>query len=32
MGRAEMRRVSGLPQTVETTKRVPDALKGQETT
>jgi hypothetical protein len=31
MGRTEMRRVSGLPQTVETTKRVPDALKGQET-
>jgi len=32
MGRTEMRRVSGLPRTVETTKRVPDALKGQETT
>lgn len=32
MGRADMRRVSGLPRTVETTKRVPDALKGQETT
>jgi hypothetical protein len=31
MGRTEMRRVSGLPRTVETTKRVPDALKGQET-
>jgi hypothetical protein len=32
MGRTEMRRVSGLTRTVETTKRVPDALKGQETT
>jgi hypothetical protein len=32
MGRTEMRRVNGLPRTVETTKRVPDALKGQETT
>jgi hypothetical protein len=32
MGRAEMKRVNGLPRTMETTKRVPDALKGQETT
>ena len=32
MGRKEMRRVSGMPRTLETTKRVPDALKGQETT
>lgn len=31
MGKAEMKRVNGLPRTVETTKRVPDALKGQET-
>jgi len=32
MGKAEVKRVNGLPRTVETTKRVPDALKGQETT
>lgn len=32
MGKTEMKRVNGLPRTVETTKRVPDALKGQETT
>ena len=32
MGRQDMRRVSGMPRTLETTKRVPDALKGQETT
>lgn len=32
MGRKEMKRVSGMPRTLETTKRVPDALKGQETT
>jgi len=32
MGRADIRRVRGMPRTVETTKRVPDALKGQETT
>jgi hypothetical protein len=32
LGRADMRRVAGMPRTVETTKRVPDALKGQETT
>jgi hypothetical protein len=32
MGRREMKRVSGMPRTLETTKRVPDALKGQETT
>lgn len=31
MGKSEMKRVNGLPRTVETTKRVPDALKGQET-
>lgn len=31
-GRKDMRRISGMPRTVETTKRVPDALKGQETT
>jgi hypothetical protein len=32
MGRTDMRRISGMPRTVETTKRVPDALKGQEST
>jgi len=32
MGRKDMKRISGMPRTVETTKRVPDALKGQETT
>ena len=31
-GRSRLRRVEGVPRTVETTKRVPDALKGQETT
>jgi hypothetical protein len=32
MGRTDLKRISGMPRTVETTKRVPDALKGQETT
>lgn len=32
MGRQDLARVGGMPQTVETTKRLPDALKGQETT
>ena len=31
MGRADLKRVGGMPRTVETTKRLPDALKGQET-
>ena len=32
MGRTDLKRISGMPRTLETTKRVPDALKGQETT
>ncbi len=32
MGRTEMTRIGGMPRTIETTKRVPDAVKGQETT
>ena len=32
MGRTDLKRISGMPRTVETTKRVPDALKGQEST
>lgn len=30
MGRKELKNVHGVPQTVETAKRVPDALKGNE--
>jgi len=30
LGRAEMKRISGLPQTTETLGKVPNALKGQE--
>jgi len=30
MGRSEMKKVSGMPRTVETTKQIPDALKGNE--
>ena len=30
MGRKELKKVQGIPQTTETAKRVPDALKGNE--
>jgi len=30
MGRREIKQVKGLPRTVETTKEIPDALKGHE--
>ena len=30
IGRREMKKVSGVPRTVETTKQIPDALKGHE--
>lgn len=30
MGRSQLQKVKGLPQTVETAKKVPDALKGNE--
>ena len=30
MGRGQLKKVSGLPRTVETAKKVPDALKGNE--
>ena len=30
VARAQMKKVSGLPQTAETVRQVPDALKGQE--
>jgi hypothetical protein len=30
LARAEMKRISGLPQTTETLGKVPNALKGQE--
>jgi hypothetical protein len=30
MGRKQLKTVEGIPQTTETAKRVPDALKGNE--
>lgn len=30
LGRAQLQRVSGLPQTAETVKKIPDAVKGNE--
>lgn len=30
LGRSQLQKVEGLPQTVETAKKVPDALKGNE--
>ncbi|QGN34191.1 phage holin family protein [Microlunatus sp. Gsoil 973] len=30
VGRAEMRKINGLPETAETVKKIPPALKGQE--
>jgi hypothetical protein len=30
MGRRQLRRTQGLPQTADTVKKIPDALKGQE--
>jgi hypothetical protein len=30
MGRKQLKKVQGIPQTTETAKRVPDALKGNE--
>jgi hypothetical protein len=30
VARAQMKKVSGLPQTAETVRQVPNALKGQE--
>jgi len=30
MGRKQLKTVQGVPQTTETAKRVPDALKGNE--
>jgi hypothetical protein len=30
MGRKEMRQIKGMPQTADTVKRIPDALKGDE--
>jgi len=30
MGRSELKRVQGVPQTVETAKQIPDAMKGNE--
>jgi hypothetical protein len=32
MGRSEMKKTKGLPHTVETTKEIPDALRGREET